>query len=104
MSVFLLDLTPCCRTRQRFMLVLSRSHRSDVAPLVADHFFRRERATRRSAYYLDQISRLHAIFKLLAHFGKASLAHRTLERITHQLAFIGYGMALQVFLPRISQR
>ena len=52
------------------MLVLSRAHRGDVAPLVADHFSRGERAASAIAFYLDQLSRLHAIFKLVSTSAK----------------------------------
>src|SRR5271166_7137412 len=104
MCVFLLDLTPCFRTHQRFTLVLARSHRSDVAPLVADHFFRRERAARRSAFHLNQITRLDTILELVVHFGETGVAHRTLQRIAHEFAFVGHRVALQIFLPRVSQR
>ena len=76
------------------------SHRSDCVSFVADHFFRGERAAWRSAFHFDQITRLHAIFKLVPHFGEAGLTHRTFQRIAHEFAFVRHRVALQIFLSR----
>ncbi len=47
------------------MLVLARSHRADVLAFVAEHFSRGERAALAiRVSHLDQLARLHALFKL----------------------------------------
>ena len=77
---------------------------SDVVPLISDHFFRSKRAARRSAFHLNQITRLDTILELVAHFGETGVAHRTLQRIAHEFAFVGHRVALQIFLLRVGQR
>src|SRR5208282_4675830 len=52
--MFLLDVTPCLGTHQRFIQILSSAHLGDCVALIANHLFRGERAGWRFALYFDQ--------------------------------------------------
>src|SRR5579864_7846649 len=103
MRVFLFNLAARLKASQRGMLILSLAHGADVLAFKLLHFFGREspRCRSRLVGRLDKAALLNLAAEFLAHLRERCFAQSTAQGITHDGAFVGYGIPLKVSFPRI---
>src|SRR5271166_3495640 len=100
--VVLFDLVAGFAADQRRILVLARPHQADVVALQGDHLVRGEAPSDGSVRLsLNQTASFDFLIELLLNLPKWHLAHRTLQRIPHQLPFLRNSFTFKVLFDRI---